>query len=87
MKIQNAQKNTKFDGWEKYIGRKQHRKNMDEKYIDEKAQNSMVGKNTWAENHTKFSKKYKFAGWETNTIFRNFTVREKLDKNENLLQI
>ena len=29
---------------------------MNKKYIDEKPKNSMVGKNTWAENHTKFTK-------------------------------
>ena len=32
--------NTKFNGWEKHMGRK----NMDKKHTDEKTQTSMVGK-------------------------------------------
>ena len=63
-------------------------KNMDEKHIDEKTQTLMVGKNTLAENHTKFTKnKNSMVEKFTEKSQKNPTVREKIGKNGNLLQI
>ena len=46
MKTQNARKNTKFDGWEKYIGRKSHRKTWMKNTLTKKH------KLRWLGNHT-----------------------------------